>query len=164
MHRRIALFCWLLSSPLWAAAEVYKCVDAQNRVSFSQLPCAGEQTSKIVTPRLAASAIGLSDLKLAHYEFTAPDAKAAFLKIRQMGPQSFWGMASWQVTYRYATKQLPSHCKVEDVTTRISGSILMPKWTDVSAAPQSHQKWWADALLGLKHHEDGHIQHGHQLS
>ncbi len=164
MNHPIVVFCLLLSSPLCASAEVYKCVDAQNRVSFSQQPCAVEQTSKIVTPKLAADAVGLSELKLSHYEFTAPDSKGAFLKIKQLGPQGFWGMANWQVSYKYVTKQRATHCTVESVTTQISGTIWMPKWADVSAAPPSHQKWWADAMLGLKHHEDGHIQHGRQLS
>jgi predicted secreted Zn-dependent protease len=84
--------------------------------------------------------------------------------IRANGPRGFHGLASWDISYEYTTKQHRDACQVATARTKVSGEILMPQWDDEPTAPRELQRRWSNYYSVLKRHEDGHIQHGKELA
>lgn len=161
---RILILLLLLGMTNLAHAQVYRC-EHEGKIAFSDLPCqpGAKATQKVYA---TAGATGVLDLQIAvtHYLVDGHDIKSLTSSLRANGPKGFHGLATWRVSYEYATKRRRDACQIDSVITKVSGEVLMPRWVDEPSAPLALQRRWTDYYSALKKHEDGHIQHGRELA
>ena len=145
-------------------AQVYRCERGGN-VTFSDRPCeaGAKSTEKAYSTSGPAGSLDLQ-LTLHHYDVRGTDWPALTLSLRMNGPRGFHGLARWNVSYEYETRQRRELCEIAAVRMRVTGEILMPRWVDASSAPLELQRRWTDLYAGLQQHEEGHIQHGRELA
>jgi predicted secreted Zn-dependent protease len=147
-----------------AQAQVYRC-EQEGKITFSDQPCQpGAKASQKVYG--TANAIGVLDLQITvtHYSVEGHDFESLTNSLRANGPKGFHGFASWRVSYEYTTKRRRDACQIDTVNTKVSGEVLMPRWSNEPSAPLALQRRWGDYYATLKKHEDGHIQHGRDLA
>jgi predicted secreted Zn-dependent protease len=164
MNKAIIVVLPLTLAASGAQGQTYRC-ERDGKISFSDRPC--ETGAKSTQKDCAASgASGALDLEVAvnYYTVQGQDHGSLARSLNANGPRGFHGLASWKVNYQYTTKQRKDACLIDSVRVRISGVILMPRWADGSAAPQSLQRHWSEYYAALKQHEDGHIQNGRELA
>lgn len=147
-----------------AQAQVYRC-EQNGKLAFSDQPCvAGAKSSQ--KAHATSSATGTLDLEIPvkHYTVQGLTYEALSQSLTANGPKGFHGLASWGIAYEYTTKKVRDGCQMEAVRVKVSGNILMPRWSDEPAAPPDLQRRWSTYSAALKQHEDGHIQHGRELA
>jgi predicted secreted Zn-dependent protease len=145
-------------------AQVYRC-ERDGKTAFSDQPCeAGAKASQKVYATSLGSGVIDSQIATNHYEVQGSDYVSLSRSLKANGPKGFHGLASWRITYEYTTERQQNACRIATVRLKVSGEILMPKWTDEAAAPLELQRRWNNYYSALKRHEDGHIQHGKELA
>lgn len=147
-----------------AKAQVYRC-EREGKISFSDQRCetGAKQTQRVYA---TSDANGVLDMQIAviHYDVQGYDYDSVTRSLRANGPNGFHGLASWNISYEFTSKQHRGACQIDMVRVKVSGKILMPRWVDEPSAPLELQRRWSNHYAALKRHEDGHIQHGRELA
>jgi predicted secreted Zn-dependent protease len=155
----------LLASADAVRAQVYRC-EREGRTAFSDRPC--EQGAKASQKAYAAAsgASSVLDLQIAvtHYDVEGRDRASLARSMKAHGPKGFHGFANWNVGYDYTTRPNRDGCEFATVRLKVSGEVLMPRWTGAASASPAMQQHWNEFYAALKRHEDGHIQHGRELA
>jgi len=81
--------------------------------------------------------------------------------MRQHNPYA--GRKRWQVAPKFVVKSSAGSCVVDSVEFKISNSILMPDWTEITKATAQDRMKWNEAIATLKAHEDTHAKHGQEF-
>lgn len=157
--------CGLLIATIGNAhAQVHRCERA-GKIAFSDQPCeVGDKASQKVYSSSAASNALDMQVVVTHYSVEGMSDAALARSLKANGPGGFHGLASWNVSFNYTTKKRSDACEIDAVRIKVSGEILMPRWTDESSAPPPLQERWRKYYAALKRHEDGHILHGKELA
>jgi len=161
---RAIIVCILLAVASSAQAQIYRC-ERDDKIAFSDRPC--ETGAKSTQKSYATSgASGVLDLQIAvnNYQVQGRDYGSLVSSLNANGPRGSHGLASWRIGYEYTTERQRDACQIATVRLKVSGEILMPRWTEESSAPLELQRRWSDYYAALKRHEDGHIQHGRELA
>ncbi|MDH4215816.1 MAG: DUF922 domain-containing protein [Gallionella sp.] len=154
----------LLAGTSGAQAQVYRC-EREGKIAFSDQRC--EAGAKETRKAYATSdANGVLDMQIAvtYYEVKGYDYDSLTRSLRASGPKGYHGLASWNVNYEFTSKRHRDACQIDMVLVKVSGEILMPRWTDEPSATLELQRRWSDHYAALKRHEDGHVQHGRELA
>lgn len=66
----------------------------------------------------------------------------------------------WDVKWRYGLTQIPGGCRIQNVTTSVHVTYIMPRWKNpADGSPELREKW-DKFVKALQIHEDGHKDHG----
>lgn len=142
-----------------AVAGVYKWVDEKGKVHYGDVP------PRAVTATRVQAAPGAGDVELRWYDVTGTDARALWQSITVAGPKGddgrvFAGRTDWNLGYRYQTRVLDGQCRVTTVTTKLTVSMVLPRWRDEARAPAELRAGWQRYLRALRDHENGHRDNG----
>jgi predicted secreted Zn-dependent protease len=109
---------------------------------------------------------GVIDFQISthHYQVNGADIGAAYESLRVRGPNGFAGWARWKVDFDFSKQAVASGCIITAVTIRVVGEIAMPEWAEEKSATSADQAAWRAMYVKLKHHEDGHVQHGREFA
>jgi predicted secreted Zn-dependent protease len=66
----------------------------------------------------------------------------------------------WEVKWRSGLTQIPGGCRVQNFTTSVHVTYLMPRWKNPSDGSPELRKKWDTYVKALQTHEDGHKDHG----
>ncbi len=71
-----------------------------------------------------------------------------------------YARTKWEVKWRSGLTQIPGGCRIQNVTTSVHVTYIMPRWKNpVDGSPELREKWDKFAKA-LQIHEDGHKDHG----
>ena len=162
-----ALVLGALAAP-GAALALHKCVGADGKVSYSELPCAGGAKAATISGGSAAgsgagaaSAGGLTaSANVTFYDVAGAsyDAVLAGLRAGAAGPH--FARADWRLSYDLRWRQGPGSCAVTDVRTTLQLGVRLPRWTPPPGAPGELVARWERFMAALKVHEEGHLENG----
>ena len=141
-----------------AAQALNKCVGADGKVSYSELPCA---TNAKAATLGGGSATGLATTpNTTYYDVSGAsyDAVLAGLRAGSSGPH--FARADWRLSYDVRWRQGPSGCAVTDVRTTLQLGVRLPRWTPPPGAPGELVARWERFIAALKVHEEGHLANG----
>ena len=73
-----------------------------------------------------------------------------------------WGdaLTKWNVNWHYGLTQIPGGCRVNNVTTSVQVTFIMPRWKNRADGSQELREKWDKYLKALQKHENGHKAHG----
>jgi predicted secreted Zn-dependent protease len=154
---------WILVDQV--SAQVYKCV-TQGVTTYSDSPCgsaAGKQQPLELQVNSGPRLNEMRSFVVKHYEVTGANLEELYKSLAAKGPRGFHGLATWNVSYKYESKRSGTLCKIEDLSIRHQGEILMPRWVDAASAPKQMQARWDAIYAKLRRHEDGHIANGQEF-
>lgn len=66
----------------------------------------------------------------------------------------------WDVKWRYGLSQIPGGCRIQNVTTSVHVTYIMPRWKNPADGSQELRGKWDKYVKALQIHEDGHKDHG----
>jgi len=66
----------------------------------------------------------------------------------------------WDVKWRYGVRQTPGGCRIQNVTTSVHVTYIMPRWKNPADGSAELREKWAKFVKALQTHEDGHKEHG----
>lgn len=163
-HVAIIVCLSLLAVTSGAQALVYRC-EREGRIAFSDQRCeaGAKETQKNYAVSVANGELDMQ-IVVSYYEVQGYDYDSLTRSLRANGPMGYHGLASWNVNYEFTSKRYRDACLIDMVLVKVTGEILMPRWTDEHSAVLELQRRWNDHYAALKRHEDGHIQHGKELA
>jgi predicted secreted Zn-dependent protease len=158
------------------AQSVHRCLE-KGKITFSQFPCpqvASAHALEIKPVDIADSRLK-SNLVWKTYDVKGDSYASLLISLNANGPRvnnrSFHGLTNWNVSYTYQTKLVGDEpklagnlCRFSELNLMIDGDILMPRWIDEPMATADLRARWIRYITALKIHEEGHIQHGHELA
>jgi predicted secreted Zn-dependent protease len=154
---------WILVEKV--SAQVYKCV-IQGVTTYSDSACgsaAGKQQPLELQGNSGPRLSEMRSFAVKHYDVMGGNLEELYKSLAAKGPRGFHGLATWNVSYRYESKRSGSLCKIDDLSIRHQGEILMPRWVDAASAPKHMQARWDGIYAKLRRHEDGHIANGQEF-
>jgi predicted secreted Zn-dependent protease len=159
----LALLCMLM--PPVVLAQVNKCA-IEGRTVFTDAPCLEAVPPNTAAAKNASQIGDVPDAQILwnRYPVKGKDYESLQRALLVSAPKGFHGLAGWNITYHYTTTADGKVCKFETVSLNVKGEILMPHWTDETAAPQELRQRWHTYHAALRQHEEGHVQIGKDLA
>jgi predicted secreted Zn-dependent protease len=153
----------LVAGSAWG--QVHRC-EVGGRLTYSDQPCEADAKASTFVPRVSPRVDAALDLQVQvkHYEVQGNDRESLLLSLKMRGPQGFHGLAQWKLRYAFTSQKRAALCQIDSVRVSVEGEILMPRWRDEARAAPALRQRWADYIVALKQHEDGHIDHGRELA
>lgn len=66
----------------------------------------------------------------------------------------------WEVKWSYGLVQIPGGCRINNATTSVHVTYVMPRWTNPADGSPELRAKWDKFVKALQKHEDGHKDHG----
>jgi len=152
------------------AADVQKWTDANGRVHYGDSPPPGSAAKEVRTASVAGTPPGrdvqVEETVIHAYEVSGAsvrelsDAMQRTAPVSQATGQRVWGQCSWMLKWNFAHASEGGRCRIDKFSLTVSAIIVIPKWTDRNAAPESLQSRWDGFSRALRAHEDGHKENG----
>jgi predicted secreted Zn-dependent protease len=151
--------------PFAVTAQVHKCTEA-GRTVYTDAPCASSAAPNFAGIKSGPKNSSALETQIIwnHYPVKGNSYESLMKSLAVNGPKGFHGVAGWNFSYSHTVKPEGKLCRFDNVRLKIVGEILMPKWTDESAAPAALQQRWQGYYAALRQHEEGHVQHGNELA
>ena len=72
------------------------------------------------------------------------------------GDETFFGLTTTELSFRYARAQEAGVCALRDVRVDLAVTVVLPRWTRPAGAPSTLARDWARFEAALARHEDRH--------
>lgn len=103
-----------------------------------------------------------------YYPVTGATIEGIRNQMEQSGPSSngnrFFGSVQWQVTWDAQWRPVGHQCQVTKANIRTDITYTLPQWQPTQRPAQAVQQQWSRFYSALKLHEDGHREHGVEVS
>lgn len=114
---------------------------------------------------VAWTAVRADDASLVYYDVAGHTAAKLRHELDAKGPPDsaghrFDGQTLWRVNWSYRYAPDGHGCRFTRMSTSLTGTIVLPRWTDADQASSSLVSQWDQYLVALRRHEDGHYAHG----
>lgn len=72
------------------------------------------------------------------------------------GDYRVYGLTRWEARWDYDLRRSPVDCRIVRPRVELAVEIVLPRWTDRSAADPVLRTRWEDFVEAVRHHEIGH--------
>lgn len=156
------------------AQAQYKCVGADGKVSYTELPCAAGAKPGAVPPSgsapagsapgssaaMRAAAPAMAVVAYTHYDLTGNTYDVLANGLRTASGMPYPALAQWNITYDFRSQSASGRCAVSSLNTRLQLSMRLPRWTPPAGANGELVARWERFMAALRQHEEGHLEHG----
>jgi predicted secreted Zn-dependent protease len=152
----------MLAAAQCAAGDMRKCVGADGKVSYLDVPCpSGAKPAR--TRENESTAVARFAPYVQFYDVEGNEYEALRRSLYHRGPQGFHGEAIWGVSYFFQPVRGKGGCTASKFEAKLEAKILMPRWTRRDGASADLIARWQRYEVGLLAHEEAHLDHGREL-
>jgi predicted secreted Zn-dependent protease len=158
------LFAGLLAAAQCAAGDLRKCVGADGKVAYLDMPCpSGAKPARVQPPESESAALAKFGPWVEFFDIEGNEYEALLTSLSRRGPQGHAADASWSISYSYMPVRRKDGCAVSDFEAKLEARIRMPRWIRRDGASADLIARWQRYEAGLIAHEEAHLDHGRAL-
>jgi predicted secreted Zn-dependent protease len=164
VRRSAVIFAAILVAAPCAAGDMRKCVGADGKVSYIDVPCpSGAKPARIQPPESESPAVAKYGPWVEFFDVEGNEYEALARSLSRRGPQGYVADASWTISYFFKPLRGKDGCAVSQFEAKLEAKIRMPRWVRREGASADLIARWQRYEVGLLAHEEGHLAYGREL-
>jgi predicted secreted Zn-dependent protease len=162
--KSLVLSVGILAAAHCAAGDMRKCVGADGKVSYIDVPCpSAAKPARIQPPDSQSPAAITFGPWVQFFEVEGNEYEALLTSLSRRGPHGHHAMATWSISYFFQPVRSKGGCTPSKFEAKLEAKILMPRWTRRDGASADLIARWQRYETGLIAHEEAHLDHGRAL-